>query len=186
MKWDCIICKNKIHHNSYSVPCQKCKEYAHIKCADVSKTAKNVEWICLYCFRPAIPQVSPDSASLVGPGDLQEQAGCERGREPGQATAGGVRPNFQNPVNPQSQQTPEQSFWAALEKPEDLLPIYQKIVHWKLSFMRINKCKAGNSFTNALNDALKPLADQSANASLLIARCHDHAPPNALPDKEGR
>ena len=176
MKWDCIICKKNIHHNSYSVPCQKCKEYAHIKCADVSKTAKNVEWICLYCFRPAIPRVSPDSASLVGPGDLQEQAGCERGREPGQAIAGDVRPNFQNPVNPQSQQTPEQSFWAALEKPEDLLPIYQEIVHWKPSFMRINKCKAGNSFTNALNDALKPLADQSANApfSLLAAMIMPH------------
>ena len=84
MKWDCIICKKNIHHNSYSVPCQKCKEYA-----------KNVEWICLYCFRPAIPRVSPDSASLVGPGDLQEQAGCERGREPGQAIAGDVRSNFQ-------------------------------------------------------------------------------------------
>ena len=121
MKWDCIICKKNIHHYSYSVPCQRCTEYAHIKCADVSKTAKNVEWICLYCFRPVVPRVSPNSASLVGPGELQEQAGCERGREPSQGIAGDVRPNFQNPVNPQSQQTPEQSFWAALEKPEDLL-----------------------------------------------------------------
>ena len=42
--------------------------------------------------------------------------------------------------------------------------------------MRINKCKAGNSFTNALNDALKPLADQSANApfSLLAAMIMPH------------